>query len=145
MRYSMKDTLNTLKISHSMASKVDKSRRRLTESDIDVLAVLLQIFEPSKGYDQQIGMYGLEMLRKFRERPEMYHTPEGSLYSVLRKLEDENLINGWWGEEIKGSRRAARRRYYSINENGLERWKDMLKIEEMRSKVHSELSQQILQ
>ena len=44
----------------------------------------------------------------------MYELKEATLYSAFRRLEQSGYIRSYWGDESVG----ARRRYYSITEEG---------------------------
>ena len=44
----------------------------------------------------------------------MYELKEATLYSAFRRLEQSGYISSYWGNEDKG----ARRRYYTITEQG---------------------------
>ena len=44
----------------------------------------------------------------------MYELKEATLYSAFRRLEQSGYIRTYWGDETVG----ARRRYYSITEEG---------------------------
>ncbi|MBR4005862.1 MAG: PadR family transcriptional regulator [Treponema sp.] len=60
---------------------------------------------------------------------------EATLYSAFRRLEENQLITSYWGDEDSG----ARRRYYSITERGSqlydENQKDWDRIESMVKKL----------
>lgn len=45
-----------------------------------------------------------------------YELKEATLYSAFRRLEDQGLINSYWGNQNTG----ARRRYYTITPRGRE-------------------------
>lgn len=45
---------------------------------------------------------------------------EASLYTGLRRLEKEELINSYWGDESQG----GRRKYYKLTEDGEEKLKE---------------------
>ncbi|MBP5442185.1 MAG: PadR family transcriptional regulator [Treponema sp.] len=60
---------------------------------------------------------------------------EATLYTAFRRLEENQLITSYWGDEDSG----ARRRYYSITERGSqlydENQKDWDRIESMVKKL----------
>ena len=60
---------------------------------------------------------------------------EATLYTSFRRLEENGLISSYWGDENSG----ARRRYYSITEQGksefMENKKDWKEIQKMMSKL----------
>lgn len=60
-----------------------------------------------------------------------YELKDATLYSVFRRLEENGCICSYWGGEVTG----ARRRYYTITENGrklysenLEKWKQSKRL-----------------
>ncbi|MCR5437007.1 MAG: PadR family transcriptional regulator [Treponema sp.] len=60
---------------------------------------------------------------------------EATLYTSFRRLEENGLISSYWGDENSG----ARRRYYSITEQGksefMENKNDWKEIQKMMSKL----------
>lgn len=64
---------------------------------------------------------------------------EATLYTSFRRLEESGLISSYWGDENSG----ARRRYYSITEQGKKAYKENKKdwetIQKMMSKLISNL------
>lgn len=66
------------------------------------------------------GMYGLEVLNKLNEanqRVKRRNIGIGSLYPALKRMEQQGLLRGKWGEEGSSSG-GARRRYYCITAMG---------------------------
>lgn len=60
-------------------------------------------------------MYGYQIYRKIIQRSlGMYELKEATLYSSLRRLENQSLITSYWGDESQG----GRRRYYRITDEG---------------------------
>lgn len=96
-------------------------------TDTIILAQLFQ--EDSYGY--QINKTISEVSEKALE------LKEATLYTSFRRLEEGGLISSYWGDENSG----ARRRYYSITENGKKAFKenqeDWEKIQKMMSKLIS--------
>lgn len=96
-------------------------------TDTIILAQLFQ--EDSYGY--QINKTISELSEKALE------LKEATLYTSFRRLEEAGLITSYWGDENSG----ARRRYYSITENGKTAFKenqeDWKKIQSMMSKLIS--------
>lgn len=43
--------------------------------------------------------------------------PSGSIYPILRRLEDEGFIKGRW-TQVEGGRQRRRRRYYTLTGDG---------------------------
>jgi DNA-binding PadR family transcriptional regulator len=68
------------------------------------------------GFLKSGDKYGYEMgklvLQKSGGR---YELKEPSMYSTIRRLEAQGLIEAYWGDETQG----ARRRYYRITAKGL--------------------------
>jgi len=52
-----------------------------------------------------------------------WHIKEATLYSGLRRLEAENLISAYWGDETQG----GRRKYYTLTSNGYDSLEDSAK------------------
>ncbi len=47
-----------------------------------------------------------------------YELKEATMYSSLKRLENDGCITSYWGDETQG----GRRRYYRITDNGKERY-----------------------
>ena len=61
--------------------------------------------------------YGYEMSKLITEKSGgKYTLKEPTLYSAMRRLESQKLIEGYWGDETQG----GRRKYYTIAETGRE-------------------------
>lgn len=59
--------------------------------------------------------YGYKINKGILERTNnVYELKEATLYTAFRRLEDGGFIQSYWGNETTG----ARRRYYSITQNG---------------------------
>jgi PadR family transcriptional regulator PadR len=66
------------------------------------------------------GIYGLEILEKMNsagKRVKRRQLRVGSLYPALKRMEQQGLVEGKWGEDADGSG-GARRRYYFITDTG---------------------------
>ncbi len=90
-----------------MARKQDDGVFMLAALDEDILTTLL---------DREL--YGLELLNvlnEARRKQGMRELGVGSLYPALKRMEEQKLIKGRWGEEAGDS---SRRRYYSVAFNG---------------------------
>lgn len=64
-------------------------------------------------------IYGLEIrdvLNQARQKQGMRDLGVGSLYPTLKRMEEQKLIKGEWGEAVTNS---TRRRYYTISADGL--------------------------
>ena len=65
--------------------------------------------------------YGYEINKTIQQRTGgAYGFKEATLYTAFKRLESAGLISSYWGEDGPG----ARRRYYSITEEGRKRWKE---------------------
>lgn len=49
---------------------------------------------------------------------------EATLYTAFKRLESAGLISSYWGEDGPG----ARRRYYSITDEGRKRWDENCRV-----------------
>lgn len=59
--------------------------------------------------------YGYEINKSIKAKTnDQYELKEATLYSAFRRLEDQGLINSYWGDQETG----ARRRYYRITGEG---------------------------
>lgn len=63
--------------------------------------------------------YGYEINKNIQQRTGgQYGFKEATLYTAFKRLEQNGLITSYWGADGPG----ARRRYYSITEQGREQW-----------------------
>jgi len=66
--------------------------------------------------------YGYEVYKEVLARSDgEYELKEPSLYSAFRRLETQNYIHAYWGEESQG----GRRKYYAITDTGAEYYKKL--------------------
>lgn len=64
----------------------------------------------------QRDMYGYELAKIVREKSEeQFELKEGTLYLSLKRLEKNNLISSYWGDE-QGP--GGRRKYYKVTSLG---------------------------
>lgn len=64
--------------------------------------------------------YGYEITKLVHERSgRLYELKEATMYSSLKRLENDKHINSYWGDETQG----GRRKYYRITESGRELYK----------------------
>ena len=64
--------------------------------------------------------YGYEINKAIQEKTKnQYELKEATLYTAFRRLEQGGYILSYWGDETTG----ARRRYYSITRDGVERYR----------------------
>lgn len=67
--------------------------------------------------------YGYEINKTIRRITDArYELKEATLYTAFRRLEEAGLIRSYWGGEQTG----ARRRYYSITEQGRAAYRQQL-------------------
>jgi PadR family transcriptional regulator PadR len=81
--------------------------------------------EMVKGYIESIilsillneDLYGYEVSKRIRNISEnTFEIKEGTLYVVLKRLENNELISPYWDDTESG---GGRRRYYKITEQGI--------------------------
>jgi len=82
--------------------------------------------------------YGYEIIKRIKElsHNEMEWT-EGMLYPVLHRLEEQQLIESYW----KNSETGRKRKYYYLNEAGLEELNNVIKQWDI---VHSVISETLI-
>ena len=77
-----------------------------------------------KGYVESIilslleneDMYGYDIVKKIRNIcEETFEIKEGTMYVVLKRLENKGLIESYWDDSESG---GGRRRYHHITEQG---------------------------
>jgi PadR family transcriptional regulator, regulatory protein PadR len=78
---------------------------RVTESTLDVLAVLLRAHQAHE------DIYGWEIKKQTRRSGP-------TIYGVMDRLEDAGLIEGNW-EQQTGQDKGPRRRYYRLTDEGV--------------------------
>lgn len=63
-------------------------------------------------------LYGYDIAKRIRELSnDVFELKEGTLYVVLKRLENNGLVSSYWGEESTG---GGRRRYFKISKDGRE-------------------------
>ncbi len=68
----------------------------------------------------QKDSYGYEIIKTIKENSDgEYELKEPTLYSSLKRLESQKMVESYWGDESQG----ARRKYYKITTKGLEMYK----------------------
>ena len=66
---------------------------------------------------QEVDMYGYEIVKEIYKRSSYeYELKEITLYSSLKRLQNDKYIKSYWGDESKG----GRRKYYKITKSGIE-------------------------
>ena len=64
--------------------------------------------------------YGYEITKLVHEHSEqLYELKEATMYSSLKRLENDGHITSYWGSETQG----GRRKYYQITKSGRELYK----------------------
>ncbi|WP_100012422.1 PadR family transcriptional regulator [Lentibacillus sediminis] len=80
--------------------------KEIMKGSIDILLLSLM---------NQRDMYGYEMVKILKENSrELYSMSEGTLYPALKRLENKNLLESYWGSSELG----GRRKYYRITLDG---------------------------
>ncbi len=65
--------------------------------------------------------YGYEMTKLiFEHSDQQYELKEATMYSSLKRLENDKHITSYWGDETQG----GRRKYYRITESGRELYQE---------------------
>lgn len=65
--------------------------------------------------------YGYEITKLVYEHSDqLYDLKEATMYSSLKRLENDTHISSYWGDESQG----GRRKYYHITESGREVYKE---------------------
>jgi DNA-binding PadR family transcriptional regulator len=78
--------------------------------------ILLRFLNEEDSYGYQINK------RISSECDGMFELSEATLYTAFKRLEKNGYIRSYWGNEDTG----ARRRYYSITEEGRSYYRDMV-------------------
>jgi len=69
---------------------------------------------------QGADKYGYEITKLVAEYSgQQYELKEATMYSSLKRLENDGFIASYWGDETQG----GRRKYYSITDRGRELYK----------------------
>lgn len=64
--------------------------------------------------------YGYEIIKAIKEKSNgEYELKEPTLYSSLKRLENQKMVESYWGNESQG----GRRKYYKITDMGLQMYK----------------------
>ena len=80
--------------------------------------------------------YGYEIAKEIKERTNnRYEIKQPTLYSYLKRLEEDDLIGSYWGENSNG----GRRRYYSLTKTGRENCEQFISEWQYQRSVLSEL------
>lgn len=85
----------------------NKYERQMKKGVLDMLVLRLLEEEPK---------YGYQLIQEMKERSkETFLLKDGTLYPVLYRLEDENLIESRWSS---AEGKQVPRKYYEITEQG---------------------------
>jgi PadR family transcriptional regulator, regulatory protein PadR len=65
--------------------------------------------------------YGYAITKLVYEKSQkLYELKEATMYSSLRRLENDNYVTSYWGDETQG----GRRKYFHITQSGIELLKE---------------------
>jgi DNA-binding PadR family transcriptional regulator len=90
-----------------MAKRQDKGVIVLSALEEDILTALIG--------QRLYGLELLDILNQARQKQGMRDLGVGSLYPTLKRIEEQKLIEGEWGEAVAES---TRRRYYRVTAEG---------------------------
>jgi len=80
--------------------------------------------------------YGYEITKLVHERSEqLYELKEATMYSSLKRLENDSHITSYWGDETQG----GRRKYYHITESGRSQYESNKQNWDYAKKILDEL------
>ena len=80
--------------------------------------------------------YGYEIAKEIKERTSnKYEIKQPTLYSYLKRLEEDDLIVSYWGENSNG----GRRRYYKLTKTGKDNCKQFISEWQYQRSVLSDL------
>jgi PadR family transcriptional regulator PadR len=85
---------------------------------------------------QDDDKYGYEITKLVYERSrKLYELKEATMYSSLKRLENDGQITSYWGDETQG----GRRKYYRITSSGRELYKQNKKNWDYAKQILDEL------
>ncbi|MGE6577052.1 PadR family transcriptional regulator [Paenibacillus xylanexedens] len=85
----------------------------------------------------QTDNYGYNIIKEiFKKSEGGFELKEPTLYSSLRRLESQQLIESYWGEEAT---QGGRRKYYRVNESGYDAYYNNLMDWENAKKLIDQL------
>ena len=80
--------------------------------------------------------YGFEIYNRILEQTgEQYELKEATLYSSYKRLEADECITSYWGDETQG----ARRKYYRITDKGRQLFKQNVRNWKFVQKIINDL------
>ncbi|WP_425449282.1 PadR family transcriptional regulator [Dethiothermospora halolimnae] len=81
--------------------------KEIRKGSIDIL--ILSLIEKE-------DMYGYKIAKTIKDKSEkLYKIGEGTLYPALKRLENKELLESYWGDSQGG----GRRKYYKITDKGI--------------------------
>jgi PadR family transcriptional regulator, regulatory protein PadR len=95
-----------------MAKKTEGAVIILSATEEDILTVIWGFLQ---------GVYGLDILNRINRANKETNRREigvGTLYPALKRMEQQGLVTGRWGEYVGEESGGARRRYYTISADG---------------------------
>lgn len=111
-------------ISKEVITQLERIKKQLKKGTLEI--IILSLINTK-------DMYGYEIIQELERMSDGYYTlKEGSLYPVLYRLEDNNLIENYMVQE-EGKRKVTRK-YYKITTAGIKEISNYL--EEWRSFVY---------
>ncbi|WP_078598388.1 PadR family transcriptional regulator [Evansella clarkii] len=88
---------------------------------------------------RQDDAYGFQIISKVNKLSEgSYQLSEGTLYSVLKRLERKKAISSYWGDESQG----GRRKYYTITPLGVDVHQEKLNGWKQVNRIISEVNKE---
>ena len=80
--------------------------------------------------------YGYEITKLVYEHSDQrYELKEATMYSSLKRLENDGHITSYWGDETQG----GRRKYYHVTESGRQQHKDNKQSWDLAKQILDEL------
>ena len=95
----------------------ERYERQLKKGILEIL--VLQLLSKEK-------MYGYQMILCMKEKSHgMFEMKEGTLYPILYRLEDDELVESQWTPPQK---KEVSRKYYCLTEKGKKQLEDLKKL-----------------
>lgn len=94
-----------------------KYEKQIKKGVLDILVLKLLL------YDEK---YGYQLIMELKEKSDgMFTLKEGTLYPILYRLEDEELVKSRWSE-AKG--KEVSRKYYQITDRGKQELEELCRL-----------------
>lgn len=104
----------------------DKYERQMKKGVLDMLVLKLLASE---------AKYGYQIIQEIKEKSgEIFLLKDGTLYPILYRLEDDDLVTGHWSET---DGKQTSRKYYEITEKGK---RTLLEIENVWKNISNGVS-----